>query len=136
MSVFERAVDSLSEKLPSVAASCNASRCVRLDPGVPSSSTCVYALEAPLRIVTRESKRGRDKKVCTRGNNAAHCRTTSVYYALHGRARSRVISRIRFSCRCGFVDRDEMRYLSNKLGNICDTLHAQVSPRPRCRERR
>lgn len=37
-------------------------------------------------------------------------------------ARSSAVSRIRFSCRCNFVDRDEMRYLSNKLGNICDTL--------------
>lgn len=50
---IERAVDRLSEKLPSVAASCNASRAARS--GSSGSSTCVYALEAPSRRATRET---------------------------------------------------------------------------------
>lgn len=99
---------------------------------------CVYALEAPSRRAARDKREGgRDKRVCTRrGNNAVHCRTTTVCIMPDTDARSRAVSRIRFSCRCGFVGRDEMRYLSNKLGNICDTLHAQVSSRPCCREPR
>lgn len=90
-----------------------------------------YALEAPhlertrsRETETRRRRRG-DKRIRTRrGNNAAHCRTSRVCIM-----RSRAVSRIRFSCRCGSVDREETRYLSNKLGNICDTLYAQVSPR-------
>lgn len=99
-----------------------------------NASRCVAHTHSRLRISRgrglEKQKRGggggrEDKRVRTRrGNNAAHCRTSRVCIM-----RSRAVSRIRFSCRCGSVDREETRYLSNKLGNICDTLYAQVSPR-------
>jgi len=64
MSVFERAVDSLSEKLPSVAASCNASRCVLLDPGVPGPLRACTHLRLPWGKLqeTRERERERERQ--------------------------------------------------------------------------
>lgn len=72
-----------------------------------------------------------------RGNKGVHCRVYRALYVIQRHAAEpRVLStrvfRIRFSCRGGFADRDEIDRTGpmDKLGNICD--REPSSPPPRC----
>lgn len=103
-----RAVDRLSEKLPSVAISCacNASR------------RCTHRREAPSRSSSREERGRGGCAHDTRGNNAMHCRGTSRMYCAitptrtHARARAPSFSVFGSHVTGGgLADRDEIAIL-------------------------